>query len=667
MNSVLCLGQKTRLTAAVLLSAGAALNAAAAPARNKVRAVDGDRPNILWLTFEDASWYLFGCYGNTQVHTPVIDSLAQAGVLFSNAWASAPQSSPARSSLITGCYATTYGMDFHPYPFDTPDGIFFPQMLRNAGYFCTNNNKTHYNTTLDHKSCWDECDKKASYNSPDRREGQPFFSVFNTVTSHMGRYRTFHTDGRRDYTEEGIYPSLLELPPHLPDLPQVRSDYAANLEAAQDVDAWVGFFLEDLKAKGLDDNTIIFVFSDHGGCQPRGKGFVYETGLRVPMLAWFPPKYRHLYQGAQPGVDARLVNFVDLGPTVLSLAGIKPPASMQGRALMGRYASAGQKEIDFAFTTNQLHHFMPMRAARDGRYKYIRSYIPYRQEALRNYYQWGMPANKAWDEFVLLGRNSNPVYDQPYLRHGAERLFDLQEDIFELNDISADASNLGELRKLSAAVSRQIRKSNDLGFFLPTSREGRVLYDYVRTSHFPFGEFYDLVERAGVAGIGDFDYLCSYLGSEVPEFRFWACVGLAVLSISGHLSEVPPALAALMHDGNPYVAAEAAIACAYAGLPSEAVALLSAEGGEKYRKVYFSALECLALDPAMRGYVMQQRSVLEEAAATLPSVENEDPGFMARGILVDLGCLSVWEMHGEKSYEAGLQLNHGRRKMVPLP
>ena len=155
-----------------------------------------ERPNILWLTFEDTSAYEFGCYGNGDVHTPNADSLAARGIQFMNAWSVAPQSSAARSSLITGCYSSTYGMDIHPVPYDTPADIFFPQRLREAGYYCTNNSKTHYNSTTDNKSCWDECNNKASYNSTKRGKDQPFFAVYNTVTSHMGRIRTFHTDGR---------------------------------------------------------------------------------------------------------------------------------------------------------------------------------------------------------------------------------------------------------------------------------------------------------------------------------------------------------------------------------------------------------------------------------------------------------------------------------------
>lgn len=138
-----------------------------------------EKPNILWLTFEDTSAYEFGCYGNRGVHTPNADSLAARGIRFMNAWSVAPQSSAARSSLITGCYSSTYGMDIHPVPYDTPADIFFPQKLREAGYYCTNNSKTHYNSTTDNKICWDECSNKASYNSPKRKRTNPF-SLYST-------------------------------------------------------------------------------------------------------------------------------------------------------------------------------------------------------------------------------------------------------------------------------------------------------------------------------------------------------------------------------------------------------------------------------------------------------------------------------------------------------
>ncbi|GAE83867.1 arylsulfatase [Bacteroides reticulotermitis JCM 10512] len=625
-----------------------------------------ERPNILWLTFEDTSAYEFGCYGNNEVHTPNTDSLAACGIQFMNAWSVAPQSSAARSSLITGCYATTYGMDVHPVAYDTPADIFFPQKLREAGYYCTNNNKTHYNSTTDNKICWDECDNRASYNSIKRQKDQPFFAVFNTVTSHMGRIRTFHTDGRRDYTQEGIYPELLSLPSYVPDLPEMRSDYAGHLEAVQDVDTWLGFYLKDLKEKGLDENTIIFFFSDHGGCLPRGKGYLYESGLKVPLIAYFPPKWQHLANN-MVGKETDLVNFTDLGPTVLSLAGVKPPKHMHGKALYGKFADKNKRDVQFALAANQLHHFMPVRAATDGRFKYIRSYIPYRQFALRNYYQWGMPSNKAWDKLVLGGQNTNPDWKQTFEAHSAEMLFDLEKDPDELHDLSGIPEYADVLAKMRRALSGHIRTTNDLGFFLPDSRTGHILYEKVRQEKYPLDDLYLLVETAGTATPASLPLLEKAIVSPLPEMRFWGVVGYAKLAREKQIKTCPQALLALLQDTNAYIASEAAYAVSYLGKADEGVARLVTPLLDKDRKIGYSSLECLSLDSEMRDYIRPFVPELKKAAETLPRLENEAAGLMARGILVNLGELKIEELHGLEVYQKGLKLNHGRRAMLPLP
>ena len=634
----------------------------ASAANNKKK----ERPNILWVTFEDTSSYEFGCYGNKDVHTPNADSLAAQGIQFMNAWSVAPQSSPARSSLITGCYAPTYGMDVHPVSYDTPADIFFPQRLREAGYYCTNNSKTHYNSTNNNKACWDECTKTASYNSPKRGKDQPFFAVFNTVTSHMGRIRTFHTDGRRDYTKEGIYTELLTLPSYVPDLPEVRSDYAGHLEAVQDVDTWLGFFLKDLKDKGLDDNTIIFFFSDHGGCVPRGKGYLYESGLKVPLIAYFPEKWKHLANG-NSGKDNSLVNFTDLGPTVLSLAGVKPTKNMQGKAIFGEYASKEERKVQFAFAANQLHHFMPVRAVTDGHIKYMRSYIPYRQFALRNYYQWGMPSNKAWDKLVLGNHNTNPDWALTFDAHPAEMLFDLDKDPGELHDLSSSPEYAEVLAKMRNELSNHIRNTHDLGFFLPTSRTGHVLYDVVRKEKYPMEELYKLVEAAGIGDVASLPLFEKAIASSHRDMRFWGAVGYAELAHKKQISQCPQALADLLKDEDPYVASEAAYAVTYLGKPQEGIARLINPVKEEDRKIGYSSLECISLDPAMRDYIRQFLPQLKEAAETLPRKKNEDSGLMARGILVNLGELDIKLLHGPEAYKEGLKLNHGRRPMVPLP
>lgn len=633
----------------------------------KAEVENNEKPNILWLTFEDTSWYEFGCYGNKQVKTPNIDALAEQGIQFMNAWSVAPQSSPARSSLITGCYATTFGMDIHPRPFDTPEDIFFPQFLRQNGYYCTNNNKTHYNTTVDNTIFWDECDNNASYNSINRKINQPFFAVFNTVTSHMGRVRTFHLDGRRDYTQAGIFPGKLQLPPHVPDLYEIRADYAGHLEAIQDVDEWVGVFIKDLKAKGMYDNTIIFVFSDHGGCLPRGKGYLYETGLKVPLIIHIPEKWKHLSPIKSGTKNNSLVSFIDLAPTVLSLTGVNPPKFMQGEAIMGKHATKYEKSIQFAFAANQLHHFMPVRAATDGKYKYIRSYIPYKQFSLRNYYQWGMPSNKAWDKLMLQNCKIDPELKQPYQHHSTEMLFDLESDPFELNNLAANTKYDKLLLKFRKAVSNHIRETKDLGFFLPSSRENINLYSKIKTENYSLDKLYSIVELVGTAKKTDIPLLKKALSSDDANIRFWSAVGFAQLGIRGFTRNAPKELLQLLKDNNAFVASEAAYAISYLNEMEKGIERLVYPIKEDDRKIGYSLLECLSLDSKMKFYIQKHSKELQNKAEILPAKENEDCGLMAKGILVNLGLLSIDDLYGENSYEEGLKLNRGRRPIKPTP
>ena len=627
-----------------------------------------ERPNILWLTIEDTSDYEFGCYGNRQVQTPNIDSLARNGIQYMNMWSVAPQSSPARSSIITGCYATSYAMDFHRNKQKTPPHIFFPELLRAAGYFCTNNYKTDYNTSNDHSECWDECGKKATYNSPARKKGQPFFSVFNCHATHMGRIRSFHTEGRRDFTKEGIYPDQLILPPHLPDLPEIRSDYACHLEGVQDIDKWVGYFLSDLKDKNLTDNTIIFFYSDHGGCSPRGKGYLNETGLRVPFIVYFPQKWQHLSSKGIKIKEGRLVNFTDLGPTVLSLAGIDSKDQFQGKPFLGKY-DVPEREYQFAFTSNQHHNYMPVRAVTDGRYKYMRVYIPYKHASLRNYYQWGMPGNQAWDKLILSGQCTDSILRQPYQHRRGEVLYDILADPFEIHDLSQDPRYQEKLKELRTELSRHIRTTKDLGFMSPAMRGSNTdLYAKARNGNYPIDELYDLVEIASTPTVRDINILNEYLSHSEADFRFWACVGLAELASTGQLRECPPSLPDIINDPDDYVAAEGCFALVHLNHKrKEALKRLVTPLNESFRKAGYSLLECLAFNTETRPYLSECIPALKQSAEKINIKDNEDPGMISRGILVNTGILNISDIYGEEGYRLGLSINRGRRALIPLP
>ncbi|MGN1219501.1 MAG: sulfatase-like hydrolase/transferase [Candidatus Cryptobacteroides sp.] len=630
-----------------------------------------DRPNILWLSIEDTSPYDFACYGNKNVHQPVIDSLARNGIQYMQAHSCGPQSSPSRSGIITGCYASTYAMEWHRMQIPTPTDIFLPQYMREAGYYCTNKSKTDYNTSVNHKALWDECGPNASYNNPARKKGQPFFSVFNCMATHMGRIRSFHTDGRRDFSKDGLDPDKLELPPHVPDIPEIRSDYAFHMEGSLDMDKWVDIFLKDLRSQGLDENTIVFFFSDHGGCLPRGKGFLYETGTRVPFIVYFPEKWKHLANG-QSGKTDRMIGFPDLAPTVLSLVGIKPPEYMQGKAFLGKYEES-PKTYEFGLKANQASHFNPERSVTDGKYNLIVRYIPYKNDALMNAYQWGMPGNIWWDDAYLSGKISDEVHQRTFNNHQAEMLFDIENDPYELNNLINDPRYAKEVERLRKELDRHLRETADLGFFLKSQRQGKEpIYYRVHNGNYDLNALYDLAELTGKVRTSDLPYLKKCLKSNRPEIRFWATVNISELIDKGDLKKAPKEFHEMLNDEDVDVACEAAYGLCLLGFSKEAMEFLGrTDANGRINSSRITMLENIAILPQAPEYFTDEViSVLNRMAGAGYDVSDESMmqfHIAARKVLINLKRMPATELWGKDYYEQGLKINKERRPLVPTP
>ncbi len=307
---------------------------------DRPRQTEGEHPNILWITIEDMSPHL-GCYGDAEAKTPHLDQFAKHAIRYDQAFATAPVCSPARSCLITGMYATSLGTQRLRSHFPVPEWCRpFPQLLREAGYFTSNNVKTDYNVQDEStmiRNAWDRSSDSAHWR--DRSSGGPFFSVFNLMTTHQSRtcvwpFEEFERQvGSQLKANERHDPELLTLPPYYPDTPLVRRTWARYRDCIQVMDRQVGQLLSDLEEDGLQDETIVFVFADHGMGMPRGKRVLHDSGMRVPLLVRFPKKYQHLAPALPGSTTDRLVSFVDFAPTVLSLAGIDVPYSDAGNSV----------------------------------------------------------------------------------------------------------------------------------------------------------------------------------------------------------------------------------------------------------------------------------------------------------------------------------------------
>jgi len=261
--------------------------------------VENERPNILWLTIEDVGPEL-GCYGDTNANTPALDAFAKRSLRYKTAWSTYPVCAPARTTIISGRYASSMAAGNMRSQVAPPSGtVMFPALLRKAGYYCTNRSKEDYNITKP-KGVWDQSGKKAHYSN--RKSGQPFFAVFNYHKTHESKIRTRPHDAVID-------PASLTLPPFWPDLPEVREDLGQYYDNIHTMDGWFQGMLDELDRAGEKDNTIVFFYGDHGSGMPRFKRYAGDTGYRVAMMVHVPEKFQQWASDYQAGQVS------DRGPT----------------------------------------------------------------------------------------------------------------------------------------------------------------------------------------------------------------------------------------------------------------------------------------------------------------------------------------------------------------
>ena len=360
--------------------------------------IPATRPNILWITSEDHGPQM-GCYGDKFATTPNVDKLAAKGVIYTRVWSCAPVCAPSRTTLISGLYAQSTGGEHMRSLVAFPAGkMMFPQLLREAGYYCSNNAKEDYNLEKPGK-VWDESSKKAHWTN--RAPGQPFFAVFNSEKSHESKIRT------RPHTLVHD-PSKVRIPAYHPDTPEVRRDWAQYYDVVSEADADAGRILSQLEASGLAAETIVFYFGDHGSGMPRSKRWPYNSGLHVPLVVYIPDKLKSFRPpGYKPGGSSdRLVSFVDFAPTVLSLAGIKPPGWMQGRAFLGRFRESPPPFLH-GFRGRMDERPDLVRSITDGRYVYVRNYMPHLIYGQHLDFMWQTPTTRVWENLHREGKLAN--------------------------------------------------------------------------------------------------------------------------------------------------------------------------------------------------------------------------------------------------------------------
>jgi uncharacterized sulfatase len=410
-----------------------------------VAALAADRPNIVWVVGEDMGPEL-GCYGDAQAITPNMDRLAREGARFTRCFTHAPVCAPSRSGLITGQYPIKTGAHHMRSTLISPPET-FTKMLRDTGYHVAWPGKTDFNFQQPKSFA----DSTANWWKQDAPLKEPFFAYANFTQSHESQVRNdgnkYAANTKRLTTPQRHDPAKMTLPPFWPDVPEAREETARYYDLVTSVDYDVGDVLAWLDKHNLAKNTVVIFFGDHGRGMARFKRWCYDTGIHVPLIVRWPGQLT-------PGsVDERLVAFVDLPATALSLAGVKVPESFDGQVFLG--SSAPERKYVYAARDFMDETFDRIRSVRDKRWHYLRNYAPERPYAQIIAYMEVGKTMQAWRREHAAGK-----------LNAAQSLF-LRADQTEGGTLRHRERSLGgeESRRRSSAggqtrgASRRLRRS----------------------------------------------------------------------------------------------------------------------------------------------------------------------------------------------------------------
>lgn len=568
-------------------------------------------PNILWITVEDMSPNL-GSYGDPFAHTPTLDALADQGVIYTNAIATAPVCAVARSTIISGMYATSIGTHHMRCDGQLPEGTeLYPTYLREAGYYATNNAKTDYNLAMDHTSIWDESSQEAHWrNRPDST--QPFFAIFNFTTTHESRVNNENTylNAIAHVPDELLKePGDVPLPPYYPDTEDVQALWARYYNIITAMDLQVADLLAQLEEDGLRENTIIFFYSDHGAGIPRHKRWLFDSGLRIPLIVYTPERYAHLNPYSPGSQTDELVSFIDLPATALHLAGVPLPKNYQGRPFLGE-GLAPMRSYVYAARDRMDERYDIQRAVRNKRYKYIRYYEPFKP-----YTQYMNTPEKGAIMMAIRGAGYQglPLAGQHILANTKpeEALYDLETDPHELSNLVDDDAYREALEELREAHAGWSDQTKDAGLIPETilrqweAEEQQSIYTILRQKNVDI----TLIRETAV-GNKPVSELLELISHDNEVVRYWAAVSLG--NQAGRVSSFAEVENAL-EDPVPAVRIAAARAAGLMQRPAEALPVLTGALGYEDEWVRLYAAQVLdELGEPMRPAIPSMREAMND-------------------------------------------------------
>ncbi len=507
------------------------------------------KPNILWLTYEDTSPEFIGCYGNKDAKTPNIDKLAANGTILSSAFSTAAVCSASRFCIITGVPANKVGTGNHRSKYKISEDIKgFPYYLKQAGYYTSNNSKTDYNVQEPNKfiaEAWNESSNKAGWWN--RKAGQPFFAIYNSMSSHQSRTMT---NPWQDYermvlekipSEEHIGYNDFNMPPFYPENSNLRKEFSRVYNSIMLMDKEFGEWLNKLDKDGLKDSTIIFCFSDHGEGITRAKGSATTTGSRVPFIVWVPEMYKDLCPWGSGVVTNDVVSFEDLAPTMLALAGVEIPNYMAGSIFMGKGKHTDRKHafssVDRTDESSELS-----RSVYDSKFQYTKVFKPYQA-----FVRWNMYYDMSEMQQIIRNDYNNGLLDSVqasmFKARQAEYFFKLEEDNWGLNNEINNDSLSTKIDEMRAILRENIISTRD-PHFIPEyvykiNKDKTPVELASNNEEYPITRILDIASLNGT-GAEAIPSQMNAINNKNRYVRYWASVGLFCQNenLEKHLSKI---------------------------------------------------------------------------------------------------------------------------------
>lgn len=507
-----------------------------------------ERPNIVWIVSEDNSVHYLQHFFKGGAKAPQIEAMAAHGLTFNHAFSNAPVCSVARTTLATACYGPRIGTQFHRrYALaPMPQGLrMFPAYLRDAGYYTTNNSKKDYNA-VEGNGVWDASSRTASWRNRPKQD-QPFFHMQSHAQSHEGSLHFNRTVFDNDKTKTD--PNSIQLADYHPDTPLFRYTHARYHDRMLDIDAIVGKTVQQLREDGVLEDTFIFYFGDHGGVLPRSKGYIYESGLHVPLVIRVPENFKHLSPSPHGSRLNGFVSFIDFGPTTLHLAGVKIPPQVDGTAFLGTGISksainARDESFGYADRFDEKYDFI--RSIRKGKYQYIRNYQPYLPDGLNNNYRYKNLAFVQWRDLYNAGKLSGAA-KQFFDSKPSEMLFDCEADPHQVKNLANDPKHAKVLSELRSRLQQTVKGLPDLSFYPESYLAENAMQDPVafgQQHKQEIAEFVDIADLALLPFKEAKTALLSALASNDPMKRYWAAMACTAFAeeASGISDNVVPLL-----------------------------------------------------------------------------------------------------------------------------